>query len=348
MATFSPIGGGYLLGNDAGEFTVYTDLFEQGGRVAGPGYIARWSAPDARPLVDGLEAGFVSANDPEIGGIGIPAWHHFRANGEADIWKRGWEINPLRRAPCGVSASRVVDAPRLDRYGNVRASFEVDFADLYGPVMSVRHDYIVEQPCLRVWITFTQRWDGTSFPAFLKEPKLTVGFVASFETVELYDAEGKRQRRDDLKPLQNPARHTLQLRPQARTRARFLPGDVNLVACAAERHRFAADGPVSRYGVRRTWVGSGRGLDGWAEAANTRQVFEQANTKPYCLQGPGGTLSRNWEIAKRGEAPISLMFHAWEGGYGLPDCLACARAFGRQDESWTAYLCVSLGEGWRA
>ena len=55
QASVAPIGGGYLLGNDAGEFTVYTDLFEQGGRVAGPGYIARWSAPDARLLVDGLE-----------------------------------------------------------------------------------------------------------------------------------------------------------------------------------------------------------------------------------------------------------------------------------------------------
>jgi hypothetical protein len=150
-----------------------------------------------------------------------------------------------------VSAARVVDEPRNDPKGNIRASFETDFADLYGPVMTVRHNYIVEQRCLRSWVTFTQRWDGTSFQAFLKEPKLTIGFVEPFESVDV------------------------------------------------------------------------------------------------CLQGPGGTLSRNWEIAKRGDAPISLMLHAWEGGTGLPDCLACARAFGPASESCTAYLSVSLGEGWR-
>src|SRR2546430_2905508 len=115
MAAFSVTADGYRLQNDSGDFIVYTDVVEAGGRVAGPGYVARWTAPDGRVLVDGLEAGFVSANDPEIGGIGIPAWHHFRANGEADIWRSGWEINPLRRAPCGVSAARVVDEPRNDR-----------------------------------------------------------------------------------------------------------------------------------------------------------------------------------------------------------------------------------------
>jgi len=83
MASFAPTDGGFVLQNDAGEFTVYTALFQAGGKVAGPGYVARWAGPDGQLLVDGLEAGFVSANDPEIGGIGIPAWHHFRANGEA-------------------------------------------------------------------------------------------------------------------------------------------------------------------------------------------------------------------------------------------------------------------------
>jgi hypothetical protein len=41
------------------------------------------------------------------------------------------------------------------------------------------------------------------------------------------------------------------------------------------------------------------------------------------------------------------MLHGWEGGTGLPDCLECARAFASAGESWTSYLCVSLGEGWR-
>jgi hypothetical protein len=85
MAGFANTDGGYLLQNDAGEFTVYDDLFETGGGVAGPGYIARWTTPNGDVLVDGLEAAWVSANDPQIGGIAIPAWHHYRANGETDI-----------------------------------------------------------------------------------------------------------------------------------------------------------------------------------------------------------------------------------------------------------------------
>ena len=347
MATFTAVDGGYVLGNDAGEFTVYSRFVEQGGRHAGPGYVARWVAPDGRLLVDGLATGFVSANDPAIGGIGIPAWHHFRANGEADIWRRGWEVNPLRAAPCGVSASRVSDEPWLDRYGNVRTSLEVDFADLYGPVMTVRWDYIVEQRSLRAWVTFTHRWDGGGFAAFLKEPKLTIGFAEPFERADVYDADNRLLGAHDLTGVRDPTRHTVQLRDPSRARVCLLPGDVNVVACGAEAHRHGADRRVSRYGVRRAWCGSGGGLDGWAEAANGRQMFERTHTKPYCLQGPGGTLSRNWEIAKRGDAPLSLMLHGWEGGTGLPDCLACARAFGPASERWTAYLCVSLGDGWR-
>jgi hypothetical protein len=347
MAAFSVFDGGYVLENEMGEFTVYSEFFDDGGRRAGPGYVARWVAPDGRVLVDGLKTDFVSANDPAVGGIGVPAWHHFRANGEADIWNRGWEINPLRRSPCGVSGSRVLDEPRLDRYGNVRASFEVDFADLYGPVMSVRLDYVVEAQCLRTWITFTQRWDGGEFPAFLKEPKLSIGLDQPFEAVELYDAEAGLLSRHDLTTLRDPAKHTIQLRHPARARVCFLPDELNVVASSTSPQRYAPDGRVVRYGTRSPWFGSGSGLDGWAEAANERSVFEGANTKPYCLQGPEGTLSRNWEIAKRGPAPVSLMLHGWEGGFGLPDCLECARAFGQASESWTAYLCVSLGAGWR-
>jgi hypothetical protein len=174
VAAFRQIGGGYVLESDAGEFTVYTEVVTDAGKVAGPGYVARWKSPSGQMLVDGLEDGFVSANDPEIGGIGIPAWHHFRANGEADIWRRGWEINPLRKAPAGVAASRVLDGPRIDAKGNIRLSIATEFADVYEPVMSVRHDYILEKLALRAWITFTQRWQGGGFRAFLKEPKLTV------------------------------------------------------------------------------------------------------------------------------------------------------------------------------
>jgi hypothetical protein len=113
-----------------------------------------------------------------------------------------------------------------------------------------------------------------------------VGFATLFETVEIYDAETRKQLSADLKTLRNPAKHTLQLRSPGRVRARFIPGDVNVVACASEDHRVAPNGPVQRYGIRKPWLGSRRGLDGWAEAANGRETFEQTNTNPYCLQGP--------------------------------------------------------------
>jgi len=347
MVEFADTIGGYVLRNDIGEFTVYDDLFESGSSVAGPGYIAHWTAPDGAVIVDGLRAAWVSANDPRIGGIAIPAWHHYRANGESDIWNRGWEINPLRRPPAGFNAVRVLDGPRLDGNGNVRLSLECDFADVYEPMMTVRHDYLVEKLSVRIWVTFTQRWQGAGFPAFIKEPKLTLGFAAPLESVELYDVEGTSLQIADLTTIRDPAKHTLQLRPTSRGRVRLLPADVNIIACACDQHRVEPSGRVTRYGIRKPWVASGRGLDGWAEAANGRQVFEQANTKPYCLQGPGGTLSRNWEIAKIDDTPMSLMLHGWEGGTGLPDCLACARSFGADGERWTVFVSVGLATGWR-
>jgi hypothetical protein len=351
MPSVAATEGGFLFRNDAGEFAVYsTFAHADGGRRAGPGYVARWTAPDGVVLADGFVADQglhrVSANDPALGGIAIPAWHHYRANGEPNIWNRGWELNAHNPLPCGVRASRVVDPPRIDAQGNVRASFEVDFDDLYGPVMTVRHDYIVEARCLRAWVTFTQRWDGSGFGAFLKEPKLALGFTPPLQQAELYEAEGNRLWTYDLTKIHNPGRHTHQVRNTARARVRLLPADVHVVACASERPRWRPDGRVRVYGPRRPWYGSSLGFDGWAEKANTLPIFEP-DTKAYCLRGPGKTLTRNWEIAKRGEAPASLMLHAWEGGSGLPDCLVCARAFGPPGESWTAYVCVSLGDGWR-
>jgi hypothetical protein len=72
MAVVSRAAGGYRFQNDSGDFVVYTDVLEEGGRVAGPGYVASWTAPDGRVLVDGLEAGFVSANDPGSAGSAPP------------------------------------------------------------------------------------------------------------------------------------------------------------------------------------------------------------------------------------------------------------------------------------
>jgi hypothetical protein len=39
------------------------------------------------------------------------------------------------------------------------------------------------------------------------------------------------------------------------------------------------------------------------------------------------------------------MFHGWEGGSGLPDCLCAARAF-KTGNRWTNYFSISRNAGW--
>jgi hypothetical protein len=88
-------------------------------------------------------------------------------------------------------------------------------------------------------------------------------------------------------------------------------------------------------------------MDAWAQAANSRAVFEPSPCSAYCRQGPGSTLTRQWEVAKRGTEPcVEVMLHAWEGGSGVPDCLCCARSF-VPGEARTSFLSVSDGAGWQ-
>ena len=89
------------------------------------------------------------------------------------------------------------------------------------------------------------------------------------------------------------------------------------------------------------WCGSGVGFDGWAEAAQRRPALSGLGA-PYCLAG-GTRLRRRWEVAARTDDPaLSCLFHAWEGGKGLTDCLDSSRAFGPPGETWSVIATYRL------
>jgi hypothetical protein len=321
-ASYKVIPNGYEFANASGYFTVYSDT----------GFVSKWVAPNGRVLSK-RATDFLSANDPACGGLFLPAWHHYRDNGESDIWRKGWEINSLRRLPCGVAEGHCAQVPTVDDLGRIWASFVTNFADIYpGVVMNVRHDYVISARSVSCWITFTQMWDGSGFTPYIKEPKIVMSFCEPFKTVDVMSEQGVLQTHD-LTGIINPAKHTLQLRSTKRNGVRFHPTEVTIVAVSSAPNRR----------VSKTWV-NGLGLDGWAQASNGRKAFEPPeNDKPYCRQGLSNTLTRNWEIAKRGENEISLMLHGWEGGSGLPDCLGCARIFGVKGESWKNYVSIIKG-----
>jgi hypothetical protein len=88
------------------------------------------------------------------------------------------------------------------------------------------------------------------------------------------------------------------------------------------------------------WYGSGAGLDGWAQAAQGRLAYSQLSA-PYCLARSG--LRRRWEVAARTENPaLSCLFHGWEGGSGLTDCMDASRTFGPAGETWSLVATYAL------
>lgn len=362
------------FGNDDGTWTIWKAVTGDGlGRVVGPGYIGRATMRNGQRLCEGFVAPTVSVNDPRWQGIGGFACHHFRANGEPDIWNRGWEMKAHGQAnladPFGIISSTTVVAPYEVASGadagKVRASFVVDFADRYSyptPLLTLRYDYTFEKSGVKMWVTVRQGFPLGMPAAFIKEPKLALGLAPANadgfrpHTLDIAAADDTLLRRIDLlnePKLQNPAAGTVQVGFDARCRARFFSDSVSLNVVARASAPLVYDpmtGRVTDYkaATRDDWEGAADGFDRWAQLANGREVFETQPCSDYCLQGPpdGTTLTRQWEVAKRGTEPmVELMLHAWEGGSGLPDCLCCARRYA-ENESFTAYLSVSRDAGW--
>jgi hypothetical protein len=379
--TFVDYGDRIAFANDDGSHIVWKQLttYDGGATIVGPGYIGRiiWrdsngNVAGKRPC-DGPVAGGLTVNDPSIQGVGICGFHHYRAiAGEPTIWNKGWDMGGNRQTvaadPFGVRDCSLLVPPYSDANGNIRASFEVNFVDRYSAaegkrIAAVRYDYIVEPSDVKCWTTFTEFPDGFDGGpgAFLKEPKYAVGVGGAGinpyapKTLTIFDQANASLLAVDLvndPRLQDPTHGTVQIPNGPRTRAAFYDGTdyLNVVAESCSLLSYGMDGRVTSYGSRAFWVG-GYGLDQFAVDANFRSRFDDSVCAAYCLQGAPDsfgrpTLSRKWEVAKRGgDARVEIMFHGWEGGSGLPDCLCAARSW-RLGQRWTNYFSVSRGPGW--
>lgn len=368
--TFVDYGDRYAFANDDGSHIVWKQVTGDGmgGRV-GPGYIGRviFRATDGtvsgkRPC-DGFVAIGTTVNDPNIQGVGIAGWHHYRQIPGATIWNKGWDMGgnrlPNPADPFGVSGCDVAVAPYYDVNGNIRASFVVHFVDRYSAaegkrIAAIRYDYLVEPSDVKCWTTFLEFPDGPDAgpPAFLKEPKYAVGIGgSSYQPASLIVADAGNgtlvslDLAHDLR-LQDPTMGTVQIPNGPRTRLVFSDGAnyFNVIARGNSQLVYGPDGRVSTYGARDFWAGAGKGLDAFAVDADARTHFDDSVCAAYCLTN--GQLSRKWEVAKRGGDPrVEVMLHGWEGGSGLPDCLCAARAF-VAGHTWTNYFSVSRDAGW--
>jgi hypothetical protein len=367
----------FIFWNELGAWSVWKRFTWSDDRTAcvGPGYIGRLRAPDGTLVVDdfygrgGSPATWGTINDPQNGGLGCFGFHLARRNGQHDPVNYSWDVTGRHEAASrggyGVSAARVATRPRVARAGEtqrVEAAFEVDFTDgesaaAKKPLATVRYDYAFEQRLVtcRVAVT-TGPGAGVGSPAFVKEPKLVCHALGStgpgaprYRTLEVLTDDRQRLASYDVWSLPSPGVKTQQLGQDGRARCRFtdptLPG-LGLEVLAAA----LADGDV-----REPWEGSQWGLDRWAVLANDREQLEPCEpNEAYCLQGPGTTLTRQWEVARwaskgRNSPPppekpqTGVMLHAWEGGSGYPDCRCCFRRFGPAGETFRVALEFTLG-----
>lgn len=351
----------FIFANLDGSFTVWKGItYNQNGNVVGPGYIGRAiSRLDGTYLTEGFVNPQTSCNDPRIQGVGLAAWHHYRdIPNEPDIWNKGWEMkgnldSAVYAGMFGIRDVNFVVYPFQDENDNVQATIDVNFVDSFSAsegkrIMIVRYQYLVEPSNIKLWVSFTSFPDGfdSGPPAFIKEPKVVCGIAPNrvdrfkAETLDIFGANGSLLEHVDLKTdarLQDPTKKTLQVAFNQRARMRFYD--------TKQYWNF-----VGRSESHQDWEGGSDGLDRWARNADSRSEFDSSVCAAYCKQGGAGTgpgyLTRKWEVAKRAGEPQTLtMFHAWEGGSGLPDCLCCAKAF-VAGERYTAFFSISRNDGW--
>lgn len=376
---FEDLGDRYSIANDDAWYVIWKKLtYDQDGLCVGPGYIGRVVfKADGKKLVEGFTDPVLALNDTRQQGLGLVGWHHHRqVSGEPSIWNKSWNMDVHRdqagyqRGGFGVSGSRVVVAPYVNASGEVRASFEVDLVDPWTSaegkrISLVRYDYVVDSSQVKMWVTWTQQPDGPDSgpPVFVKEPKITMALCppgssgSRLRWFDLYRDDGTALMTGfDMNTIGDPAKHTQQLGFDRRCRARFYeagsPYYWNIVGRANTLLSYAGDGKPVGYGFRSNWEGAGYGLDEWAVRANGRGHFDDSVCPAYCLQGPPDgqgrrTLTRQWELVKDPSlTSLELHFHAWEGGYGTPDCLCCSRSF-QPGESWASFFSMSRDAGWQ-
>lgn len=365
----------FIFWNGAGSWQVWKRFVRSGARTIGPGYIGRVRAPDGTLVVDdfyartGAEATWGTINDPQNGGLGCFGFHVARRNGQADPVNYTWDVTGRHHASTrggyGVFAARVPRPPRLVGTApneRVEASFAVDFTDgeAYAarqPLATVTYDYVFERTLVTCRVTVTTGPGAhVGTPSFVKEPKLVGHALGSavpgspvYRNLEVLSRDGALLATYDVWSLPNPSVKTQQLPQDRRARCRFAdptrPGyEIEVLAEAL--------GPDD---ARAPWEGAPFGFDRWATLSNAREQLEPCEpNEAYCLQGPGRTLTRQWEVARWASAgrntppppakpQTGVMLHAWEGGSGYPDCRCCFRRFGPTGESFRAVLAISVG-----
>lgn len=362
--TFAEFDDRYLFNNEDATWTIWKKTsYDTNGYVVGPGYVGKGVFRGTGKIINDpfMKPGTV-INDPNIQGIGLVGWHHYRAiPGETEIWNKGWDMGsnrPVGTDPFGVKNCDVIVKPFLDQNGALRASFGVNFVDRYSAaenkrIALIRYDYVIESSNIKMWTSFTEFPDGfDSGPTpYLKEPKYTVSLGGSTyqpNKLDIFNKDAMIQSYDLINDpkLQNPTRGTRQMARPTRTRVRFSDGKIlfNVVAEGNSAMRYGLADKVLDYGIRKPWYNSGYGLDQFAADADTRESFDSTVCPRYCLTN--GKLSRKWEIAKSGKSPkVQIMFHGWEGGYGLPDCLCAAKKF-KEKKTWVNYFSISRDSGW--
>jgi hypothetical protein len=338
MSTFP---GGVTFRNLDGAWTIYTSC----GQGVGPGYVARVVRSDGVVVSDdrGRPGG---SNTPGNGGLGEFGWHGSRRVGPAFNYDDAWTIDGRTCGSVGVARAAVVDPPRVaDGVG--RLTVDVFLRDNHvargQALVRVRYRYRVQPRVVDAAIGVTELcrdgdcgWHGR---AFVKEPKLQASVTGGgYSRLVVVDADGRVARNR----IEHPGRACVWSGVDAR-RATAQCDD-------PQRERVRFEGPgVSALNVRMTAVGalwqSGRGLDGWALAAVTRQPYARSDSlldgvrwgcKAHSTANP---VLRRWELgggAKRNGSYVaaSAMFPAWEGGRGFGDCEPLARPFGPRGESW--------------
>jgi hypothetical protein len=321
-----------VLSNDAGDWLVWKRLTwsADGSRVVGPGYVGRLERRGGLPpLVDDFRSPG-PINDPRFGGLGAFGWHHARAGQGA--WDVHGRLDAGRNGGFGVARAYLVDPAEVAEDGTGRVAIRVEFRDGWqDPVMAVTYRYRVEPRAVTCLIEAQQRWqDDGNGQAFVKEPKVVTAVAPAYELVDVYGSAGELLRRIDIGRLPEPWKQTTQVAAHDRRRVAFTGASPLAVTMQAWDGRQALP-----------WYASGSGFDGWAQAAQRRPAYTRLSAR-YCLAG-GRQLRRRWEVAARTNDPaLSCLFHAWEGGSGLSDCMDASRAFGPAGETWSVLATYAL------
>jgi len=331
------------------------------GATSRPGYISEYRHPSDRVLVDDTLHQTRTLNDPVSGGLGAfgvavaqrNEW--FPREPSNYCWDITERMDGRPGAPrphvqgFGVLGFEVTTRPR--RLGGPGQAVYLACSTKVGAhgahLVTVLREYEVRRSSLRCRTRI--RLESAAAGWFVKEPKLVAHSIGPppggppYTHLEVLDYLGKQLLRRDLTTLPNPTVKTQQIGQDARWRCRFQTPehqwDMNVVAEAAS---------VDTWDAER-WEGANGGFDLWAVRSNTREPLEPCqDDEAYCLQGPGRTLTRQWESTRwkdPGRPQVGVMFHGWEGGTGYPDCRCTYRA-AVAGEVYEVRLRYSLGDGW--